>query len=107
MIAEGSTFFSMVDRVIHELALHDRKVLQRLRDMAIREADATVGNQMKEDALRAFADKAERALGEARWHGCAHEWREEYYGTRCVQCDTFYPFGGAPWDDLGEGICPA
>jgi predicted secreted protein len=74
MIAEDSTFFSMVDRVIHELALHDRKVLQRLRAMAIREADATVGDQMKEDALRAFADKAERALEEAqgRWHGCTH-----------------------------------
>lgn len=30
---------------------------------------------------------------------CEHEWAEEYYGTRCAKCKTFYPHGCAPWDD--------
>jgi hypothetical protein len=30
---------------------------------------------------------------------CKHEWKEEYYGTRCVKCDAFYPSGCAPWDE--------
>jgi hypothetical protein len=34
---------------------------------------------------------------------CQHEWREEYYGTRCARCDTFYPDGCAPWDLPVEG----
>jgi len=30
---------------------------------------------------------------------CQHDWKEEYYGTRCMKCDLFYPYGCAPWDD--------
>jgi hypothetical protein len=30
---------------------------------------------------------------------CQHKWVDEYYGTKCVLCETFYPFGCAPWDD--------
>lgn len=29
---------------------------------------------------------------------CKHQWKEEYYGTRCKKCDTFYAFGCAPWE---------
>lgn len=29
---------------------------------------------------------------------CKHEWREEYYGWRCVHCRLFYAFGCAPWE---------
>jgi hypothetical protein len=27
-----------------------------------------------------------------------HEWKEEYYGWRCVHCELFFAFGCAPWD---------
>ena len=30
---------------------------------------------------------------------CKHEWVDEYYGTKCKLCETFYPYGCAPWDD--------
>lgn len=33
---------------------------------------------------------------------CKHNWKEEYYGTRCDICNLFYPFGCAPWDDDEE-----
>lgn len=33
---------------------------------------------------------------ECNWH--EHEWREEYYGTRCRNCGVFYVHGQAPWD---------
>jgi hypothetical protein len=29
---------------------------------------------------------------------CHHQWSEEYYGTRCKKCDTFFAFGCEPWD---------
>lgn len=29
---------------------------------------------------------------------CNHEWKDEYYGSRCAKCDLFYPEGCAPWD---------
>lgn len=29
----------------------------------------------------------------------AHEWKDEYYGTRCVKCEAFHADGNAPWDD--------
>ena len=28
---------------------------------------------------------------------CEHEWKEEYYGTHCAKCGTFYAFGTEPW----------
>lgn len=28
---------------------------------------------------------------------CEHDWKEEYYGTRCTKCGTFYAFGCEPW----------
>lgn len=28
---------------------------------------------------------------------CEHDWKEEYYGTRCSKCQTFYPSGCEPW----------
>jgi hypothetical protein len=28
---------------------------------------------------------------------CEHDWKEEYYGTRCSKCGTFYAFGHEPW----------
>lgn len=28
---------------------------------------------------------------------CEHDWKEEYYGTRCAKCQTFYAFGCEPW----------
>lgn len=28
---------------------------------------------------------------------CEHDWEEEYYGTRCAKCGTFYAFGCEPW----------
>ena len=31
-----------------------------------------------------------------------HDWKEEYYGHRCTNCDAFYAFGCAPWDDNGQ-----
>lgn len=27
-----------------------------------------------------------------------HEWKDDYYGTRCARCDLFYPSGSAPWE---------
>lgn len=33
----------------------------------------------------------------ADWHD--HEWKEEYYGTRCAKCGLFFASGCAPWDD--------
>lgn len=34
-----------------------------------------------------------------------HKWVEEYYGTRCTKCKTFYPHGCAPWDEeVREGF---
>ncbi len=30
---------------------------------------------------------------------CPHKWVDDYYGTKCILCETFYPFGCAPWDD--------
>lgn len=33
---------------------------------------------------------------------CKHEWKEEYYGIRCIKCDLFYPDNCnwfAPLDD--------
>jgi len=33
---------------------------------------------------------------------CKHEWKEEYYGTRCRKCDAFYPFGCEPWAPIEE-----
>lgn len=27
-----------------------------------------------------------------------HQWKEEYYGWRCVNCQLFYAFGCAPWE---------
>lgn len=34
--------------------------------------------------------------------GCAHEWANEYYGSRCTKCDLFYADGNAPWDYVDE-----
>lgn len=31
-----------------------------------------------------------------------HEWKEEYYGYRCVRCDMFYAFGQAPWEESDD-----
>ena len=31
-----------------------------------------------------------------------HEWEDNYYGHQCKRCDTFYPFGHAPWNDMDE-----
>lgn len=36
--------------------------------------------------------------------GCAHEWKNEYYGSRCVKCDLFYADGNAPWDYIDEAV---
>lgn len=33
---------------------------------------------------------------------CKHEFKEEYYGTRCQKCDLFYPAGCAPWEPEPE-----
>ncbi len=30
---------------------------------------------------------------------CQHKWTDVYNGTKCLLCETFYPFGCAPWDD--------
>lgn len=27
----------------------------------------------------------------------SHKWNDEYYGVRCEQCGTFYPYGCEPW----------
>jgi hypothetical protein len=35
---------------------------------------------------------------------CQHKWVDEYYGTKCVLCETFYPFGCAPWDDQANDL---
>lgn len=36
---------------------------------------------------------------------CPHTWVDEYYGTKCQTCGTFYPFGCAPWDcDVRDGF---
>ena len=35
---------------------------------------------------------------------CEHDWREEYYGTRCAKCGTFYPFGCEPWMPDDEAL---
>lgn len=37
---------------------------------------------------------------------CKHNWVEEYYGTRCTNCDVFYPFGCAPWDWPDDDYVP-
>lgn len=34
--------------------------------------------------------------------GCAHEWANEYYGSRCTKCNLFYADGNAPWDYVDE-----
>ncbi|MCP9495910.1 MAG: hypothetical protein MSG64_15785 [Pyrinomonadaceae bacterium MAG19_C2-C3] len=34
-----------------------------------------------------------------------HEWKDEYYGTRCQKCDLFFPDGCAPWDEPQELEC--
>lgn len=34
--------------------------------------------------------------------GVPHEWREEYYGYRCIDCDLFIPYGCEPWIDASE-----
>jgi hypothetical protein len=28
-----------------------------------------------------------------------HDFEENYYGYQCKNCDLFYAFGNAPWDD--------
>lgn len=33
---------------------------------------------------------------------CAHDWHEEYYGTRCSKCGTFYAIGHEPWSPQGH-----
>ena len=33
---------------------------------------------------------------------CRHEWKEVYYGYQCIRCNTFYPFGCAPWDEAED-----
>ena len=30
---------------------------------------------------------------------CDHKWIESYYGHDCEKCGTFFPHGGAPWDE--------
>jgi hypothetical protein len=46
------------------------------------------------------------AHGSANPSDCEHDWKEEYYGTRCTKCQTFYAFGCEPWaaddDALGQ-----
>lgn len=34
--------------------------------------------------------------------GWNHEWKQEYYGIRCVKCDLFYPDTGNWWADLDD-----
>ena len=29
---------------------------------------------------------------------CNHKWQDEYYGTRCTNCNLFYAHGCGPWD---------
>lgn len=40
---------------------------------------------------------------------CAHDWQEEYYGYRCLNCKDFIPFGCEPWMDYEpdeSDFCP-
>jgi hypothetical protein len=36
-------------------------------------------------------------------HWDDHEFREVYYGYKCIHCDLFYAFGCAPWEELQDG----
>lgn len=31
--------------------------------------------------------------------GIRHDFQEEYYGYKCINCGLFYPYGCAPWED--------
>lgn len=35
-----------------------------------------------------------------------HEWNEEYYGYRCINCKLFFPYGSAPWEEDEDEIAP-
>ena len=34
---------------------------------------------------------------------CTHQFKDVYYGSKCVLCGLFYPAGGAPWDEPWNG----
>lgn len=36
----------------------------------------------------------------ATWNN--HVFKEEYYGYKCKNCDLFFAYGCAPWEDDGE-----
>lgn len=40
---------------------------------------------------------AESVAASCSAEDCEHDWKEEYYGTRCSKCNTFYPTGCEPW----------
>ena len=31
--------------------------------------------------------------------GTQHEWDEEDYSYRCINCGLFFPYGCAPWEE--------
>ncbi len=37
-----------------------------------------------------------------RQNACDHKWVAVYYGTKCPECELFYPHSCAPWDDVDE-----
>jgi len=42
----------------------------------------------------------EAEAGEQKSHSCLptqHDWKEEYYGYKCLRCQLFVPFGSEPW----------
>lgn len=31
---------------------------------------------------------------------CDHQWKQIYYGVKCIKCGLFYVDGCAPWEEV-------
>lgn len=60
----------------------------------------TPGPDSHELYVDAMEAKAKIELAEE----CEHDWKQEYYGTRCQKCDTFYAFGSEPWAPTDDAL---
>jgi hypothetical protein len=50
---------------------------------------------IKRNQTVADAAKSHRCDGQV-WE---HNWQDDYYGTKCLDCGLFFAYGCAPWDE--------
>lgn len=80
----------MTIREIYDEYKHFDQILSDKQWLKLDDEDGSLVNQILFDLWQAIK---QQALKE-----CDHEWKEIYYGTKCIKCDLFYADGCTPWE---------